>query len=260
MDDADTLRELRIGRWRYAPDSQTLIFDAVGREILGLDGDALPVDEWAERYPHADGRELIRRRDGDGPVEFTIRSQTGERSLCFTVTGGGEAPGSSRGTVQDVTRFVRIGSGDAAPLSVLTRSELMRRGQALFAQGRPYAVLAMDIGPVRNAGGCRNRGEFVEWVVRRLRLYTRHNDLIAQPGEQEFALVLIGAGAEAARRIAQRINGEERIHPVGGGTGAFHIGYTVVSRDDRSFADTLSRADQALYMARRGAPGESALF
>jgi diguanylate cyclase (GGDEF)-like protein len=258
-DDADTLRELQIGRWRYDPNTQTLTFDAVGREILDLDAGALSVDEWAERYPHAGGREMICRRNGDCLEEFTVRSAAGEKHLCFTVTGG-EDSGSCWGTVQDVTRFVRIGSGDAAPHSVLTRSELMQRGQALFAQGKTYAVLAMDVGLFRNSSGHRNRGEYIEWVVRRLRLCTRRNDLIAQLGEQEFVLVLMGAGAEAARRIAQRVNGEERIHPVGGGTGAFHIGYTVVNRDDLSFADTLSRADQALYMARNGASGEPALY
>ncbi len=257
-DDADTLRELQIGRWRYEPDTQTLTFDAVGREILDLDAGALSVDEWAERYPHAGARD-------DLPAEWGL-----SRGIHDPIRGRRKAPvlyrdrrensGSRWGTVQDVTRFVRIGSDDAVPHSVLTRSELMKRGQALFAQGKTYAVLAMDVGHFRNSSGHRNRGEFIEWVGAA--------SAAVHPAERSHRPAWrtgIRAGSHGsgrrggpANRAAGQRGGSDP--PVGGGTGAFHIGYTVVNRDDLSFADTLSRADQALYMARNGASGEPALY
>ncbi|NLG37035.1 MAG: diguanylate cyclase [Clostridiales bacterium] len=250
----DELRALRIGRWCYDPHEQTLTFDAAGRDLLGISGETLSLDEWTDRYPQYEWNEIL-ESDARGIASEIMLSFTGaESAFCLTVLPALHPESPTTGYIQDISRFARL--SPLVPVPVLSRSEFVERGQQIFQAGRRFSLLAIDAAPARASG--LNDREQTEWIVRRLRQSIRRDDIIAQLAGQEFALLLMDAGPEAARRIAQRLSGEERIHPVGGGAGSFSIGYTVVSRDDMTFRDVLERADQALYIARGG--GEDPVY
>lgn len=251
----DELRALRIGRWRYDRRERTLTFDAAGRDLLELSGETLSLDAWTDRYPQYDWNEILgpdaRESAAEIMLPFTGAGSPAREHFCLTVLAAikQQDPDSpTTGYIQDISRFTRHSPLVSAP--VLSRSEFVERGQEIFQAGRRFSLLAIDAAPAK-APGLYGR-ELTEWIVRRLRHSIRRDDLIARLAGQEFALLLMDAGPETARRIAQRLSGEERMHPVGGGAGSFSIGYTVVSRDDMTFRDVLERADRALDIARSG--------
>jgi len=86
----------------------------------------------------------------------------------------------------------------------------------------------------------------------------RPPDLFARVGGDEFAVVLPHTGTEGARAVADRI--VQRVHaleifsedmaePV---RTSLSVGVATLKESDQSFADILDRADELLYLSKRG--------
>jgi two-component system cell cycle response regulator len=88
-----------------------------------------------------------------------------------------------------------------------------------------------------------------------LRQTCRDSDLIGRIGGEEFALLLPETGSEAARRLAGRITAACRsivVDPDGDPGCSCSLGVTEARPDDERLDNVLTRADQALYVAKRG--------
>jgi diguanylate cyclase (GGDEF)-like protein len=88
-----------------------------------------------------------------------------------------------------------------------------------------------------------------------LRKTCRHSDLIGRIGGEEFALLLPETTAEAAQHLASRIIEACRSiiidESVDGARCSCSLGVTEVRPDDERLDNVLTRADQALYAAKR---------
>lgn len=93
--------------------------------------------------------------------------------------------------------------------------------------------------------------EVIRRVGRILRDCMRREDPIGRYGGEEFAIVLTGAGADAARTKADHIR--ETVTREGGDDGRITVsaGVAELTPDVAEFTDWIERADQALYRAKR---------
>jgi diguanylate cyclase (GGDEF)-like protein len=87
-----------------------------------------------------------------------------------------------------------------------------------------------------------------------LRKTCRKSDVIGRLGGEEFAILLPETSAAAAQNLATRIT--EACHslivdPSGNGKCSCSLGVTEVRQEDAKLDSVLTRADQALYAAKR---------
>ncbi|MFP4252505.1 MAG: diguanylate cyclase [Guyparkeria sp.] len=135
---------------------------------------------------------------------------------------------------------------------------LIERFAALRRYGEPCAVLMIDVDhfkQVNDRYGHSVGDEVLLAVADIGRRILRQNDLLARFGGEEFVLVLPQTDLEHARQVAERfrrtlIDGLSTdfpdIPPV-----TVSQGVAVMRADDVSHEDSLRRADQALYEAKR---------
>lgn len=102
-----------------------------------------------------------------------------------------------------------------------------------------------------HAGGDRALADFADLAVS----VVRSADYVARLGGEEFLLVLVGASAERARHVAQRLCARTRqlrtVCDLGTITFTVSCGVTGYRRGE-GLGALLERADQALYQAKRG--------
>jgi len=89
-----------------------------------------------------------------------------------------------------------------------------------------------------------------------LRVTCRQSDVIGRLGGEEFAMLLPETSADAAQHLAARLTEACRSMRVNTRTGDAHcscsIGVTELRTDDERLDLVMTRADQALYAAKRG--------
>lgn len=122
-------------------------------------------------------------------------------------------------------------------------------------EGRDIAVAIMDIDdfkPINDRFGHDTGDQVIQAVVDLIRQQTRQSDLIVRFGGEEFVLILPNTGLTEAEHVAEKI----RRHIANSQTAApvpftLSIGLTVVCRQDQDVAESIARADTALYQAKR---------
>lgn len=128
---------------------------------------------------------------------------------------------------------------------------------------RPLSVVMFDLDHFKRLNDELGHLEGDRALVRIAAVLTAHSredDLVARFGGEEFAVVLAGATAEAARSYAERVAAGI------GGAGAEDVGLSVSAgictrTDVRMGAEEmLSHADDALYAAKHGGRGRSATW
>src|SRR5690606_35941194 len=139
----------------------------------------------------------------------------------------------------------------------------------LEAEGRDFCAVVLDVDHFKriNDGHGHDIGD---QVLRRLaelmRGCCREGDVLCRTGGEEFLMLLPGASLEVATSVAQRLRlcvQDTPIEPVGAVTVSLGIAHWQATGMDTP-ADTLSRADRALYAAKQDgrnrvkvAPGEA---
>lgn len=139
----------------------------------------------------------------------------------------------------------------------------------LEAEGRDFCAVVLDVDHFKriNDGHGHDIGD---QVLRRLaelmRGCCREGDVLCRTGGEEFLMLLPGASLEVATSVAQRLRlcvQDTPIEPVGAVTVSLGIAHWQATGTDTP-ADTLSRADRALYAAKQDgrnrvkvAPGEA---
>jgi diguanylate cyclase (GGDEF)-like protein len=124
--------------------------------------------------------------------------------------------------------------------------------------GFPTCVLMLDIDhfkQINDRYGHAVGDEAIRSLVRSLLESLRSTDILGRMGGEEFAIILPQTGLEEGKVAAEKLRLAVAQEPVRFGNHAFgmtvSIGLTEMSPEDDGFFDVLSRADQAMYLAKQ---------
>jgi diguanylate cyclase (GGDEF)-like protein len=109
-----------------------------------------------------------------------------------------------------------------------------------------------DLKMINDRGGHELGDRVLQSFARCIGSNKRTEDAAARIGGDEFAIILPGAGAEAATRMAERLRRELRELPLAiGAPVVATFGVATFPADGETAADLLRAADQALYRAKQ---------
>lgn len=126
--------------------------------------------------------------------------------------------------------------------------------------GRELALAMLDIDnfkTINDSFGHPVGDEILKGLVGELMAQARETDVVARYGGEEFAIIFPETSAGAARDVAKRLHGliESRVFALPQFGRTLHvtvsIGIAVYPRDGSTPADLISRADAALYFAKK---------
>jgi len=168
-----------------------------------------------------------------------------------------------RGQAQEAYRLARtdhLHLNLDALSSLLNRGAWLGRAEARWRRqrraGAPTALVMVDIDhfkAVNDSLGHDAGDRVIRAVAQVLLEETRDDDLVGRLGGEEFAVLLPGAGGEAARAVAERMRaGVEALAPEGGRRVTISLG-VVEDRPGAPDLDALVKeADRRLYAAKAG--------
>jgi diguanylate cyclase (GGDEF)-like protein len=120
---------------------------------------------------------------------------------------------------------------------------------------RPLSLVVLDIDHFKSINdtlGHAAGDQVLKQVAERCRESLRTTDLLARTGGEEFVLLLVETGLEAARSGAERTRAALEAERILGRTVTASCGVAEATAADATIADTLRRADAALYAAKNG--------
>lgn len=127
------------------------------------------------------------------------------------------------------------------------------------AYSRPVSLLMLDIDHFKRYNdrcGHTAGNEVLQTVAELLRQATRSRDVVCRFGGEEFAVILPGAGADIAQKVAERIRATVEGHDFPGGRDqpggrlTVSVGAATFPRDAKNPEELVERADAALYAAK----------
>jgi diguanylate cyclase (GGDEF)-like protein len=89
-------------------------------------------------------------------------------------------------------------------------------------------------------------------ISHRIRNTVRAYDILGRYGGEEFLIIMPDTNLEDARELAERIRTRAKEETVNNATITLSLGVVCVEASDRSVDDIIRRADQNLYMAKKG--------
>lgn len=272
-----------VGHWRVDLVRWTIQWSDQAYRVHGLEP-GVPVDvDYSVRQYVPEDRAVVRRilkeavRTGQ-PFDYEGRIVRADGEVRHVRSHGSiELSRSGRavgifGTVQDVTASVenarileaaRSAAERVANTDMLTglpnrRHTLVFLEDALTAardKGAPLAVAIFDIDhfkAINDAHGHAVGDTVIRRVARRAKASLREEDMVGRVGGEEFVCIFLGASARAAEMLAERIRraieaeeGEGDAPPATVSIGLAAYGGEI------DVEALLSRADQALYVAKR---------
>ncbi len=129
-------------------------------------------------------------------------------------------------------------------------------------QGDPQhgggALLMLDIDHFKRVNDTHGHGVgdvVLQHVAQLIRHRLRHNDAAGRLGGEEFAVLLDRAGLQDGLQLAERLRAQVASHPAITTQGAVSVTISIglaLLEPGQSTTRTLSRADEALYAAKRG--------
>ncbi|WP_345993168.1 diguanylate cyclase [Sulfurimonas sp. HSL-1716] len=140
-------------------------------------------------------------------------------------------------------------------------AELAQNYMALFHRERKEACIMMiDIDLFKNINDTHGHAEgdkVIKTLVAALIEHTRHSDIIARFGGEEFVVLLPNIGVKGALHLAQKIRKNvETLEVVSDKNEiikfTISIGISEINSDDDSIESSIKRADNAMYKAKEG--------
>jgi diguanylate cyclase (GGDEF)-like protein/PAS domain S-box-containing protein len=139
------------------------------------------------------------------------------------------------------------------------RDRLVHELDRLLTEGRRRddrsgSLLFVDLDgfkAVNDAQGHAAGDELLRTVAREIEARVRFSDTVARLGGDEFAVLLPGATAAQAERVAEKITAAVASVWPSAGSGGASVGVTPLERGDRTALDVLSAADRAMYAVKR---------
>ncbi|WP_207458453.1 diguanylate cyclase [Azospirillum sp. SYSU D00513] len=137
----------------------------------------------------------------------------------------------------------------------------LARQQVLRAQrlDKPVSVFVLDLDHFKSINDTHGHvagDEALRMVAGCCQLLLRGYDLLGRMGGEEFVVLLPGAPAEVALRVAERVRQQLERTPVLGPEGPFQltasIGVACMQGPEDTLDRVIHRADQALYRAKNG--------
>ena len=185
----------------------------------------------------------------DAPFTLALALRTGSYALIL----GGTLLDNAR--LFEQVRQLAVsdsltGLGNYRALLNAIESEIQRSSRS----GRSFAMVLMDLDNLKQINDRHGHLVGSHAICRLgnvLRLHSRAIDTAARYGGDEFALVLPEAGAQAARRVAERIR--ERLSADGEYPNiTVSVGTAVFPQDGRTVEELFDAADRNLYGMKRG--------
>ena len=185
----------------------------------------------------------------DAPFTLALALRTGSYALIL----GGTLLDNAR--LFEQVRQLAVsdsltGLGNYRALLNAIESEIQRSSRS----GRSFAMVLMDLDNLKQINDRHGHLVGSHAICRLgnvLRLHSRAIDTAARYGGDEFALVLPEAGAQAARRVAERIR--ERLSADGEYPNVtVSVGTAVFPQDGRTVEELFDAADRNLYGMKRG--------
>ena len=163
---------------------------------------------------------------------------------------------------QNVLLSMRLATTDAVT-GLYNRHYMMHHLSSSIARARagsrPMALMMIDIDhfkAINDTHGHAAGDKALRMVADRLAMHMRGVDLIARYGGEEFVVVMPDTDLKTASAIAERVRGLVAAEPVVAGaaelTLTVSIGVASLQDEDADGMLLLSRADEALYAAKRG--------
>ena len=140
-------------------------------------------------------------------------------------------------------------SGLATRPALLERLDAALRQAASAQRGLTVIVFGLDDFE-RFSATARHRDAVVARVARTASRVLRAGEELFRVGDDEFAVVIAG-GAEAGRRVAERVQATLGAETRGGGLPTVSAGAATFPLDGRGAAELLAAADEALFGSRR---------
>jgi diguanylate cyclase (GGDEF)-like protein/PAS domain S-box-containing protein len=205
---------------------------------------ALEGRESAFELPHGDRDHLHRAvpvRDRSGVIvagmvvaqDITDRKTREHRLKEWASRDGLTGVWNRDRLVQELDRFLTEG-----------RRRDDRAGSLLFVDLDGFKV-------VNDSKGHAAGDELLRTVAREIEARVRRTDAVARIGGDEFAVLLPGATAAQAERVAEKITAAVASVWPAGGKGGASVGVTELEPGDRTALDVLAAADRAMYAVKR---------
>ncbi|WP_200290302.1 GGDEF domain-containing response regulator [Rhodospirillum rubrum] len=239
--------------------------EALGWALLENNTPTLP-DLWENPV---DGARLLARTVQRGRVldcEFRLRGAGGEPfwALVSTIAMSYDGQPAVLLSFNDITvhkqreeAWQRLALTD--PLTGLgNRRLLFDRGILEVARARrgcwPLSGLMIDLDHFKRINDTQGHAAgdaILRTLADTLRESLREIDVIARVGGEEFAILLPDTSLTAAQEVGERLRLSCQIPQPVGGPVTISIGISTLHPEDRGLGDMLSRADDALYRAKR---------
>src|SRR5690606_16015878 len=123
----------------------------------------------------------------------------------------------------------------------------------------PTCILMFDLDNLKTINDCKGHhvgDEAIQAIANICRPALRKTDRVFRFGGDEFVVALPNTGHEQAIHFARRLHDcfreELSQFSVDGVVVTASMGVTAIAPEDRSYEDTIKRADQALYEAKNG--------
>lgn len=140
-------------------------------------------------------------------------------------------------------------SGLATRPALMERLDAALRQAASAQRGLSVIVFSLD-DFARFCATARHRDAVVAQVARTASRVLRAGEELFRVGDDEFAVVIAG-GAEAGRRVAERVQATLGAETRGGGLPTISAGVATFPLDGRGTTDLLTAADEALSASRQ---------
>ena len=257
-------------------DGQFVRWNRATEELLAVPDESMPHKNILEAIAQQDRdamARMLQRSLADGHAEAEVRLAQGSHATqwCYFVARRVDIQGKGYlvGTGTDVTERHQLEQKleHQARTDFLTgvpnRRHFLELAEQEFARahryGRPFSVLMLDLDlfkSVNDRYGHRVGDLALQKLVEVCAQVLREVDVVGRLGGEEFGILLPETDAAQARQVADRLRvavSAARVHQPDGGPVQIttSVGVATFRGVDSEFDAVLSRADRALYAAKR---------